>query len=99
MQYPSFEKFSSESDVPATPRGSRAINTLIHTAAELLWCTRPLSTIRRLLDACPGLTRFKLIIPDGSRYRWSWDVSYEPLVAPRELVKALLETHRQTLQT
>lgn len=99
MRYPSFEKFSSESDVPATPGQSPATNTLTHTAAELFWCTGPLSTIKRLLDACPGLTLFRLIVPNGSRYKWSWDVGYQPLVAPRELVKALLETHRQTLQT
>lgn len=52
-----------------------------------------------LLQACPHLTVFKLIIPDGTRYRWLWDVGYEPLVTPRDLVKALLQTHRQRLET
>ena len=52
-----------------------------------------------LLQVCPRLTVFKLIIPDGTRYRWLWDVGYEPLVTPRDLVKALLQTHKQRLET
>ena len=55
--------------------------------------------MRRLLDACPRLTLFKLVIPDGARYKWQWDVGYQSLVAPRELVEALLDTHRQNLQS
>ena len=84
--------------MPDTPDGSRATKTLTHTAAELLWCSGPLPTMRRLLDACPHLTLFKLVIPDGTRYKWQWDVGYQPLVAPRELVEALLDTHSQSLQ-
>ena len=99
MRFPSFEKFSSESDVPNTPDGSCAVNTLTHIAAELFWCIEPLSTMEKLLYTCPRLTVFKLIIPNGNRYRWMWDVGYEPLVTPRELVNALLQTHRQNLQT
>lgn len=99
MQYPSFERFSSESDVPDTPHGSRATNVITHTNAELSWCIRPLSTMEKLLDACPHLTVFKLDIPSETRYRWLWDVGYDPLVTPRDLVQALLRTHRQKLQT
>ncbi|KAH9882990.1 hypothetical protein J1614_000356 [Plenodomus biglobosus] len=99
MRFPLFEKFSSESDVPNTPDGSCAVNTLTHIAAELFWCIGPLSTMEKLLQTCPHLTVFKLIIPNGTRYRWLWDVGYKPLVGPRELVKALLQTHRQNLQT
>ncbi|EUC30758.1 hypothetical protein COCCADRAFT_103024 [Bipolaris zeicola 26-R-13] len=99
MQFPLFEKFSSESDVPNTPDGSCAVNTLTHMTAELFWCLGPLSTMKALLQTCPRLTVFKLIIPDGTRYRWLWDVGYQPLVTPRDLVKALLQTHRQRLQT
>jgi hypothetical protein len=55
--------------------------------------------MEKLLQACPCLTIFKLIIPDGTRYRWLWDVGYKLLVTPRELVKALLQTHRQNLHT
>lgn len=99
MHFPLFENFSSESDVPNTPDGSCAVNTLTHNTAELLWCLGPLSTIEALLQTCPRLTVFRLIIPDGTRYRWLWDVGYQPLVTPRDLVKALLQTHRKKLQT
>ncbi|EMD97553.1 hypothetical protein COCC4DRAFT_148009 [Bipolaris maydis ATCC 48331] len=70
MQFPCFEKFFSESDVPNTPDGSCAVNTLTHMTAELLWCLGPLSTMEALLQICPHLTVFKLIIADGTRYRW-----------------------------
>lgn len=99
MRFPLFERFSSESDVPNTADGSCAVNTLTHMAAELFWCIGPLSTMEKLLRTCPRLTVFKFIIPNGSRYRWMWDVGYKPLVTPRKLVKALLQTHRQSLQT
>lgn len=99
MRFPSFQKFSSKSDVPNSPDGACAVNTVTPLAAELLWCSGPLSTMEKLLYACPRLTMFRLIIPNGTRYRWLWDVGYDPLVTPRELVKALLQTHRQNLQT
>jgi hypothetical protein len=99
MRFPSFEKFSSESDVPDTLDGLCAVNTLTHTATELLWCIGPLITMERLLQACPCLTTFKLIIPDGTRYKWLRDIGYKLLVTPRELVKTLLQTHRQNLHT
>jgi hypothetical protein len=99
MQFPSFEKFSSESDVPDTLDGLCAVNTLTHTTAELFWCIGPLTTMEKLLHACPCLTTFKLIIPDGTRYKWLWDIGYKLLVTPRELVKTLLQTHRQNLHT
>ncbi|KAF2182371.1 hypothetical protein K469DRAFT_636697 [Zopfia rhizophila CBS 207.26] len=99
MRYPSFEEFSTESDVPDILGGSRAINTLTHSTVELLWCMAALPTMSRLLDACPRLTLFEFVIPDQSRYRWQSDVGYQPLVAPRDLVTTLLETHGHSLKT
>ncbi|KAI1549429.1 hypothetical protein PtrSN002B_001812 [Pyrenophora tritici-repentis] len=99
MEYPSFEKFSSENDVPDTPDEPYAINTLTRTAADLAWWSGAFYTMRRLLDACPRLTAFELIIPDESRYAWHFDRAHQPVVTPRELVKALLDTHRQNLKS
>jgi hypothetical protein len=99
MRFPSFEKFSSESDVPDTPDGLCAVNILTHTTAELFWCIGPLTTMEKLLHACPCLTTFKLIIADGTRYEWLWDIGYKLLVTPRELMNTLLQTHRQNLHT
>ncbi|CAN9092719.1 unnamed protein product [Alternaria alternata] len=56
--------------------------------------------MKALLYACPRLTVFKLIIPDGRRHDcMMWDVAYQPLVCPRDMVKALLENHRRILET
>ena len=98
MRYPSFEKFSSENDIARSTDRSCAVNNITHVAAELFWCMGPLSTMEKLLSACPRLEIFKFIIPDRARYKWLWNVAYEPLVAPRELVTALLWTHWQSLQ-
>lgn len=99
MRYPSFEIFTSRNNVPDISDGCSAVNTLTHKAAELFWCIEPLSKMNDLLQACPQLNEFKFVVPDGSRYKWMWDVAYEPLVTPRDLVKALIRTHRQGLQT
>jgi hypothetical protein len=101
MRYPSFERFSTESDLPEIVDVYPATNMLTHSAAELFWWLGPLPTMRRLLDACPRLTTFKLVIPDGGRYggKVSEDVASQPLVGPRELVVALRETHKQKLET
>jgi hypothetical protein len=101
MRYPSFERVSTESDLPEIVDVYPATNVLTHSSAELFWWLGPLPTIRRLLDACPRLTTFKLVIPDGERYggEVSEDVALQPLVGPHELVTALRETHKQTLET
>jgi hypothetical protein len=52
----------------------------------------------QLLDACPHLSIFQLIIPDTSRLKQWFDVAYQPLVAPRGLVNALIQSHRHILK-
>jgi hypothetical protein len=99
LQYPSFEEFSTDSDVPDLLGNSRANNTLTPSTVELLWCIGPLPTMERLLNACSCLTLFDFVVPASSRYRSMSDVGYDPLVAPRELVAILLETHGSTLTT
>ncbi|XPS81707.1 hypothetical protein M3J09_013635 [Ascochyta lentis] len=99
IRYPSFAEFSTRSDISDTPCGSSATNTLTPSSAELLWCMGPSSKMHQLLNACSLLTRFKLIIPDWRRYRHMSDVAHHPLVTPRALTIALLETHRKTLET
>jgi hypothetical protein len=54
--------------------------------------------MRQLLDACPDLVMFQLVVPDISRWKWSFDVAYQPMVAPRDLANALIETHRHVLK-
>ena len=100
MHYPAFERFSTESDVSDVAGERPATNTVTHTVAELFWSLGPLSIMKALLYACPRLTVFELVIPDGRRHDcMMWDVAYQPLVCPRDLVKALLENHRRTLET
>ena len=100
MHYPAFERFTTESDVSDIAGECPATNTVTHTVAELFWSLGPLSIMKALLYACPRLTVFKLILPDGRRHDcMMWDVAYQPLVCPRDLVKALLENHRRTLET
>lgn len=97
MQFPSFEKFSSESDIgPQFATRTRAINSITHSTAELLWCGGPLLTMRQLLDVCPNLTVFELVIPAGTQTE---DVGWYPLVTPRALVTSLLKTHSHILET
>jgi hypothetical protein len=55
--------------------------------------------MKKLLNTCPHLTVFKFVIPNIARFRRTRDVGYEPLVTPRELVNALLQTHKQNLET
>lgn len=99
MHYPAFEKLSTKCDVPDSPAQDRAINTITPSTAELLWCMGPLETMQNLLTACPRLSLFQLIIPQGNLFKTQQDVGLDPLVGPRELVDALLETHKHTLQT
>ncbi|KAI8938077.1 hypothetical protein NX059_005748 [Plenodomus lindquistii] len=94
-----FERFSTENDVRDVPEGPRAINIVTPKTAELYWSMRPLASIRQLLDACPRLSVFKFIATDMKRSVWNFDVAYDPLVTPRELIEALLLTHSQILET
>lgn len=60
----------------------------------------PLSTMRQLIDNCMHLEHFSLCTPDPIRHRFEIrEVGYEPLVTPRDLIRALLATHRSTLKT
>ena len=60
----------------------------------------PLSTMRQLLDTCTHLEHLSLLLPHPVRHNFSIsEVGYEPLVTPRDLVRALLATHRNTLKT
>jgi hypothetical protein len=55
--------------------------------------------MKRLLAACTALHSFELVIPNGERFRSSLDVAYDPLVAPWDIVTALLKAHDRTLKT
>lgn len=99
MHYPAFEGFSTESDVLDIAGECPATNTVTHSVAELFWSLGPIFTMKTLLHACPRLTVFKFVCPDGRRHNgMMWDVAHQPLVCPRDLIKALLEKHRPTLE-
>ncbi|KAH6628996.1 hypothetical protein C7974DRAFT_393591 [Boeremia exigua] len=97
VRYPSFKTFSTQSDVPNKLGGLSATNRLTHASADLRWCNRPLISIQQLINTLQNLSSFILLIPDAARYKWQWDVGYQPLVTPRDLVKALLRSHKDTL--
>lgn len=55
--------------------------------------------MRRLINACCCLKSFDLAIPDLFGCRLHPDVARSPVVAPRDLFMALLNTHGTTLET
>jgi len=97
MRYPSFERLATNSVTPNV-FGYPSTNTLTHSNIELYWCVAHLPIIRRLLDACPRVKMFCFVFPEAWRYKTMSDVWYLPVIAPRDMVTALLASHTRTLK-
>ncbi|KAF2635128.1 hypothetical protein P280DRAFT_474044 [Massarina eburnea CBS 473.64] len=98
LRYPSFEEFISEGNNHPQFGQSHTHNSISHSEVTLYWCIIDEPITKLLLDTCDALREFTFVVADEEVIIDDGDTGHLPLVCPRQLLTALLESHCQTLK-